>query len=386
MASLPKLPQELTLKSADVKERLMRRLKNISALQLLSIVDDDVFFAVAANWFKNMPEDLTVSDQPNIAAASIPANPPAQAAANGSGDRPQRPLNAFMAFRTYYLRLFPEAQQKIASGFLTTLWGKEPFRNKWALIAKVYSFARDEVGKCNISLGGFLAICCPIMNIVDPSVYLPTLGWVLREDGTGSQILVQDPAVTVAPTQIEVVPSTEIELLKALLNTGYLSQQGYRLMERLCANTNGIMTTSTLPVETPYLITQEKLDFTADAIVRPREAAEELVGPNFNLKAFDQYPPRLFQVHNMSEVSNAMMARPHPTQWAPYYDTNIGLRIDHTFQFSAIKQTDPVDNDNPREIDLAVGHVVPELSELGITGNEGNNYVPQQDFHYLIDG
>ncbi|KAL7917608.1 mating-type protein MAT alpha 1 domain-containing protein [Trichoderma austrokoningii] len=89
----------------------------------------------------------------------------------------KRPLNAFMAFRSYYLRLFPHVQQKTASGFLTTLWNKDPHRNKWALVAKVYSHVRDQLGRDQVSLSSFLDVACPMMQIVDPATYLETLGW-----------------------------------------------------------------------------------------------------------------------------------------------------------------------------------------------------------------
>ena len=146
----------------------------------------------------------------------------------------------------YYLKLFPDVQQKTASGFLTTLWNKDPFRTKWALIAKVYSFVRDEIGKDRVSLAYFLSLACPNMRIVDTSTYLGALGWSLQEDENGLPKLVQDEtSATLGPSnsQSQDFPSTELELLSSLIRVGYFPDQGVDLMMRMGSNQNGIMAT-----------------------------------------------------------------------------------------------------------------------------------------------
>lgn len=319
----------------------MQRLQHLSSVELLSIVDDDLFFSIAARWFENLPaDDLSANIQPDVDGsapgpsvdAGLVATPNAPAQTTGSGvvARPQRPLNAFMAFRSkipspsghtfidhtvaYYLKLFPEAQQKVASGHLTNLWGLEPFRNKWALIAKVYSFARDEVGKSNISLGGFLAVCCPIMNIISPDVYLATLGWAFQEDSAGNQSLVRNIGVNFAPEENDTAPTTEIELLRALLRTGYLSQQGYKLMDRLYANTSGIMTTAAVPSEAPYLNTHQKMNFNCRILKNPVGAARDLISPDFNPGQGKELPVRHLQIDTMRRLPINYLAPPQPGQ------------------------------------------------------------------------
>ena len=144
----------------------------------------------------------------------------------------------------YYLKLFPEAQQKAASGFLTTLWNKDPFRNKWSLIAKVYSSIRDEVGKGNVSLTNFLETICPIMEIPAPSIYLTTLGWTVGEAENGLKQLLKDnsepPIIESSPS----CPKTELELLQALITIGYMQEEGDILNDIIKASNGGLMTTS----------------------------------------------------------------------------------------------------------------------------------------------
>lgn len=59
----------------------------------------------------------------------------------------KRPLNSFIAFRSYYTVIFGQFQQKEISGFLTMLWQGDYFQAKWTIIARAYSEIRDQVGK-----------------------------------------------------------------------------------------------------------------------------------------------------------------------------------------------------------------------------------------------
>ncbi|KAA8645453.1 uncharacterized protein ATNIH1004_006872 [Aspergillus tanneri] len=56
----------------------------------------------------------------------------------------RRPLNSFIAFRSYYSVIFPELTQKAKSGILRFLWQNDPFKAKWAILAKAYSIIRDD--------------------------------------------------------------------------------------------------------------------------------------------------------------------------------------------------------------------------------------------------
>lgn len=81
---------------------------------------------------------------PKVAGESV------QDATNVSGAK--RSLNSFMAFRKYYIPIFPWLQQKEMSGFITILWREDPFHAKWTIVARAYSIIRDRVGKVCLAI------------------------------------------------------------------------------------------------------------------------------------------------------------------------------------------------------------------------------------------
>jgi hypothetical protein len=94
----------------------------------------------------------------------------------------KRPLNSWMAFRSYYSVIFTSFQQKDISGFLTRMWSEDLFRAKWTMVAKAYSVIRDQVGKDKAPLDIFLRIVCPLIGIIAPAEYLDMLGWAMPSD------------------------------------------------------------------------------------------------------------------------------------------------------------------------------------------------------------
>jgi hypothetical protein len=86
----------------------------------------------------------------------------------------KRPLNSWMAFRAYYATIFTTFQQKNISGFLTRMWQEDPFKAKWAIVAKAYSIIRDKVGKAHAPLDIFLQTVCPHIGKPDPYDVSPT--------------------------------------------------------------------------------------------------------------------------------------------------------------------------------------------------------------------
>ena len=65
------------------------------------------------------------------------------------------------------------------------VWQQEPFKGKWAIIAKAYSVLRDSLGKENAPLDKFFEISCELMSIIKPAQYFDTMGWeiTIAEDG-----------------------------------------------------------------------------------------------------------------------------------------------------------------------------------------------------------
>nr|QKY89080.1 mating type protein 1-1-1 [Calonectria hongkongensis] len=362
---------------------LMQHLSALTTEELLAFLDDEAFFALAAKYFEKHQDNLDTNESLNPDGDASSTCQAQETANEVTQPRPKRPLNAFMAFRSYYLKIFPDVQQKTASGFLTTLWSKEPNRNKWALIAKVYSFARDEVGKGNISLACFLSLCCPIMKIVDPGVYLATLGWTIQEDETGSQRLVQDPSTINDCFQSETIPTTEIELLQAVLDTGYLSQQGLILMARLNANNNGIMTTSQAPAETARLITQQKIDYYHLLATNPVQAAKDLLGPQYNEDVLRALGVRTIQIDSLDAIPYHMLQapQPDPIQFYNYAQAETGLAPGRALELQAVQAADPIDIDSPFDIDATMGYRQSE-GERTAGLPQGEAYSPANEFYF----
>nr|AGH03153.1 alpha box protein [Grosmannia huntii] len=131
------------------------------------------------------------------------------AGSRNSADK-YRPLNAFMAFRSFYNRMLPNMQQKERSGVLTALWNVDPYKNQWAIIAKVYSFLRGELGKDTVSLLSFLEHACAILGIPSLDNYLEQQGFALLEDQKGKLSLIKyDEAMT--PVTVSSFPELALD-------------------------------------------------------------------------------------------------------------------------------------------------------------------------------
>ncbi|CEJ95236.1 hypothetical protein VHEMI10727 [[Torrubiella] hemipterigena] len=164
-----------------------------------------------------------------------------------SKTKSRRPLNAFMAFRSYYVKMFPDLPQKNASPCLTMLWHNEPSRNKWVLIAKVYSILRDEFGKPKVPLADFLKYACPVMHVVEPAAYFKVVGRALVKDTDGNFKVVQvapEPSLKKIRQHCRSSPSTEVDLVLEMVQNGYCPEEGLCLVEKMTKNRHSIMTSS----------------------------------------------------------------------------------------------------------------------------------------------
>lgn len=360
------------------RSEVMRQLAALSTTEILSLLTDETILEVAAKYFETHATNIDVNLPLSPTEADAIVTPPSPAMSDDTPPpRAKRPLNAFMAFRSmslfpsdntsrlplpaFYMKLFPDIQQKSASGFLTTLWNKDPFRNKWALIAKVYSFVRDEVGKRNIALSRFLDVCCPTMNIIHPSGYIAALGWSVTYDDAGSHVLHQNQPTNLDHFQNEVVPSTEMDLLRALLQTGYLSDRGLALLERLSESTNGIMTTYGSSMEAPVIQTPEKLDLVETIRADPVQAAKEL----FRAREDEYLDPTSVATYEVYDLSNAPYAvmqapQPDPLQYYNFAGASMGLRPSRTFHLRSVQEFDSIDIDSPYDVDAMMDYTQSE--------------------------
>ena len=89
----------------------------------------------------------------------------------------KRPVNSWMAFRSYYNRLFPGYQQKDISVFTHRMWSEDPYKTKWALIAKAYSIIRDRGWQDQMHLlTHFLVSSVLTLELLRPAAYFQTMG------------------------------------------------------------------------------------------------------------------------------------------------------------------------------------------------------------------
>jgi hypothetical protein len=115
-------------------------------------------------------------------------------------------------------------QQKDASPHLTKLWQQDPFKAKWAIIAKAYSIIRDAVGKVAAPLDLFLNQVCPEIGIISIDEYLHKMKWefVTALDGMVSLQQTSAPDLSSFDERITRTVMTEWEVISFAENNGYM--------------------------------------------------------------------------------------------------------------------------------------------------------------------
>ncbi|KAH8802871.1 mating-type protein MAT alpha 1-domain-containing protein [Xylogone sp. PMI_703] len=140
-------------------------------------------------------------------------------------DVPKRALNSWIAFRTWYSKIFGTAQQKESSVFLTAMWQKDPFKAKWGIVAKAYSGIRDHLGKRQAPLDTFLALICPKIGIIPVEAYLSTMNWSFEVYHDDSKSLQQssEPDFATFPKAIMTTTMTERDVVNYCGQMGYIT-------------------------------------------------------------------------------------------------------------------------------------------------------------------
>ncbi|KAH7126734.1 mating-type protein MAT alpha 1-domain-containing protein [Dendryphion nanum] len=144
-------------------------------------------------------------------------------------DKSKKALNAFVAFRCYYiqcdfLRLFP---MKKVSSIIGKMWATDPNQPLWFLISKAWSHLRDQIGKRQAPLDVFLRLVCPYLCIPEPELYLALLDWILSVDDEGNPVVhraenytgIGSFAAGVSPTSVSVV-----EIIEHVQSIGYAQE------------------------------------------------------------------------------------------------------------------------------------------------------------------
>jgi hypothetical protein len=121
--------------------------------------------------------------------------------------------------------LFKGYQQKEVSAYLNILWQQDPFKAKWAVLAKAYSMVRDKVGKNMAPLDKFLRLTCPAIGIIGVTDYFRMLNWdVVPEGGKLTVTQVGQPDLTTFDSAITCCSMTEVDILQHIIDNGYLNE------------------------------------------------------------------------------------------------------------------------------------------------------------------
>ncbi|RFU34446.1 hypothetical protein B7463_g1887, partial [Scytalidium lignicola] len=140
-------------------------------------------------------------------------------------DVPKRALNSWIAFRTWYSKIFGTSQQKESSIFLTAMWQKDPFKAKWSIVARAYSGIRDHLGKRRAPLDAFLIRVCPKIGIIAVEAYLTTMNWtfVVYPDDSKSLKQSSEPDFSTFPNVIMTTTMTERDVVNYCGQMGYIT-------------------------------------------------------------------------------------------------------------------------------------------------------------------
>lgn len=92
---------------------------------------------------------------------------------------------------------------KNVSNPIAQLWDLDKNHSLWTLIAKAWSFVRDQVGKKDAPLDSFLRIICPYLEIPSPEEYLDYCGWKIEMRDAETWVLLREfDAQQICPSSV----------------------------------------------------------------------------------------------------------------------------------------------------------------------------------------
>lgn len=106
---------------------------------------------------------------------------------------------------------------------LRFLWRSDPFKAKWAILAKAYSIIRDDNPGKGVTLESFLSLNTDFIGIVAPADYLNAMGLQLIVDEEGNYSLEGgNPASTSNAAQTSTNHSVD-DIVNHCYDTGYVT-------------------------------------------------------------------------------------------------------------------------------------------------------------------
>ncbi|PSK34831.1 hypothetical protein B9Z65_1414 [Elsinoe australis] len=151
----------------------------------------------------------------------------ARIAAHGAkleDNKSARPLNSWMAFRSFYSPIFKSFQQKDISGYVKDLWAADQYKAKWTIIAKSYSVIRERVTKDKLPLDVFLNVVAPHAGALARESYLSIMGWYLVDiDGVKTLKRAFVPSPEMIPESYQTTMVSPQQLVTFCVRQGLVS-------------------------------------------------------------------------------------------------------------------------------------------------------------------
>ncbi|KAF1966919.1 mating-type protein MAT alpha 1, partial [Bimuria novae-zelandiae CBS 107.79] len=171
-------------------------------------------------------------------ATALLVAPPAASGCASVLRKVKKPLNAFVGFRCYYIKI-PDFknkgwQMKELSQPIGTIWESDPNKSKWSLMTKAWSTIRDQIGKNRAPLDEFFGYACPFLNIPSPEQYLNQFGWTLQTDQLNLPKLVRRPGASTQVGAVDEAHSVE-DVIRHCQSMGYA--QGFILAPNSTSST-----------------------------------------------------------------------------------------------------------------------------------------------------
>lgn len=142
------------------------------------------------------------------------------------------------------MMLFRNRPQSERSAIIRVMWEAERHKTSWALMARVWTFIRDQTEYNNIV--AFLACAIDLIRTVPPDVWLATYKMVLVKDREGKVTLRQygQPEHIRAPRDL-----SDFELLKGVVLRGLSVDDAEGLLRKMLQRSNHMMTVTTMDAE-----------------------------------------------------------------------------------------------------------------------------------------
>ncbi|KAL8889932.1 MAG: hypothetical protein Q9215_002857 [Flavoplaca cf. flavocitrina] len=235
-----------------------------------SFPDKATFMRAALNGFQpSTPTNVTTKATPMAkpqGRRGITKTKKKNVAVKSGKAKATRSVNSFMMFRCQYAVIFEAFQQKVISTYIVFLWQHDPFKAKWALLAKAYSVIRDHIGKEHAPLDAFLSLVANFVGIIGPHSYLSDMGWEISVDELGNVSLEKndttDVDVGMLSTNISVediiaYASAHGYVAMGLINKGPISQPSMTMAAS--AQSLPLATPGTDPQSSPLGLQQNQI-------------------------------------------------------------------------------------------------------------------------------